>query len=84
MAANYRGGTASMAWGKYDKLPHSVKLALQEARIPWGPGWFYRQFESGKMSAPAIVKYIKKVDRAEAIKAARKAWGPDYPIELIR
>ena len=77
-------GSASSAIKKYDQLPHSVKAALQQARFSWGPAWFHRQFQSGRMSAKAMVKYIQKIDRAHAIKEARKVWGPYYPIELIR
>lgn len=77
-------GSASSALGKYDQLPRSVKAALQQARFCWGPAWFHRQFQSGKMSAKDMVKYIQKTDRKHAIKEARKVWGPDYPVELIR
>lgn len=81
--ANSKGSAAS-AIRKYDQLPRSVKKAIQEARFAWGAGWFHRQFESGRMSATELVKYIRKIDRELAIKQARKTWGPDYPVELIR
>ena len=79
---NSRGSAAS-AIRKFDQLPHSVKTALHEARFAWGAGWFYRQFQSGKMNSKDMVKYIHKIDREMAIKQARKIWGPDYPIECI-
>lgn len=81
--ANSKGSAAS-AIKKFDQLPRSVKAALHEARFSWGAGWFYRQFESGRMSAKDMVKYIHKIDREMAIKQARKTWGPDYPVDLIR
>ena len=81
--ANSKGSAAS-AIKKYDQLPGSVKAALQQARFSWGPTWFYRQFQSGRMSAKDMVKYIHKIDRKHAIKEARKVWGLDYPVELIR
>lgn len=80
--ANSRG-TVSSAIKKYDHLPHSVKVALQEARFAWGAGWFYKAFQNG-MKPKDMVKYIHKIDRQHAIKQARRTWGPDYPIELIR
>jgi hypothetical protein len=76
-------GSAASAIRKYDQLPRSVKAALQEARFAWGAGYFYRRFQAG-MKATDMVKYIRKIDRAEAIKQASKTWGPDYPIDLIR
>ena len=76
-------GTASSALKKYDQLPRSVKAALQEARFDWGPASFYRKFQGG-VRAKDLVKRIQKIDREAAIKEARKAWGPDYPIELLR
>lgn len=81
--ANHSGGTASPAWSKYDKLPHTLKVALQECRTPWAPGWVYERFQRGE-PVKKLVRYIAKLDRDTAIKRARKTWGPDYPIELIR
>jgi hypothetical protein len=79
--ANSKGSAAS-AIRKFDQLPRSVKQALHEARFSWGAGFFYRQFQSG-MKPKDMVKYIKKIDRAHAIKEARRVWGPDYPTDLI-
>jgi hypothetical protein len=76
-------GSAASAIKRFDELPRSVKQALHEARFAWGAGYFYRRFQSG-MKAKDMVKYIQKIDRELAIKQARKVWGPDYPIELIR
>lgn len=75
-------GSASPAINKYDKLPHSVKLALQNARFAWAAGWVYRYWQGG-MNAKDLVKHIEKVDRAEAIKQRKRIWGADYPIECI-
>lgn len=79
---NSSGGSAALAINKYDKLPHSVKLALQNAKIDWACGWVYRKWERG-MPAKKLVKYIEKIDRAEAVKKAKRTWGPDYPLEYI-
>lgn len=81
--ANHRGGTASPAWSKYDKLPHSLKVALQQCRTPWAPGWLYERFQRGE-PIKKLVAYVAKIDRERAIKDARKMWGPDYPVELIK
>lgn len=79
--ANSKGSAAS-AIGKYDRLPHSVKQALQEARFAWGAGYFCHKFEAG-MKAKDMVKYIHDLDRETAVKQARRVWGPDYPVETI-
>ena len=81
--ANHKGGTASPAWTKYDKLPHSLKVALQECKVPWAPGWLYERWNRGE-PVKELLKYIKKIDRERAIKEARKVWGPGYPLELIK
>ena len=81
--ANYRGGNASPAWSKYDQLPRTLKIALQECRIPWAPGWVYKRFQRGE-PVKQLARYIAKIDREHAIKNARKTWGPDYPVDLIR
>lgn len=81
--ANYKGGSASPAWSKYDKLPHSLKVALQECRTPWAPGWVHKRWECGE-PVKKLVQYIAKLDRDTARKQARKVWGPDYPLELIK
>jgi hypothetical protein len=41
-----------------------------------------RRFQSGKISAKELVKYIEKIDREQAAKERVRVWGKDYPTGL--
>jgi len=68
----------------YDRLPRSVRAALREARFDWATRFYLKSFERGHMSAAELVKHIQMIDRKQAVKEARRVWGKDYPVELIR
>ena len=67
--ASQRGGRYSYAskdkqWLAYERLPRSVRLALQEAAYSWAPYTIWRRWEGGHYStAQALVKDIQQWDR---------------------
>jgi hypothetical protein len=64
----------------YDRLPKSVRFAVQNARFDWALRWWLKKFEEGSMSADELVKRVHAADRELSAKERRKVWGPDYPI----
>lgn len=64
----------------YDQLPKSAREALANANFNWATGRMLKSFETNRMRAKELVKYIKKIDDELAAKERKKVWGPDYPV----
>jgi hypothetical protein len=72
----HRSGSVSRAskanqWQAYDRLPPSVRAALQNSTFDWAPYPIHRAFENGQRTAKETVRAIAKWDAAQ-IKRDRK------------
>jgi hypothetical protein len=76
MANHHKSGSVSRAskasqWAAYDRLPPSVRAALQNAAFDWAPYPIYRAFERGQRTAKETVRAIAQWD-ADQIRQDRK------------
>lgn len=67
----------------YDRLPRSVREALQNCIHDFAVGSWLKQFERGQIKAKDLVKKINEWDRKYALKHCDRVWGDGYPKELI-
>lgn len=63
----------------FDRLPRSVRLAVANANFDWALRGWLNDFNSGRVSAPSLVKRIQLADRTYAATTRRKVWGSHYP-----
>lgn len=78
---NSKGGYYSKrenTMAAYDRLPASVRSALQVAAFNWAPQPIRTMFERGRYSAPQIVKEIKKWDAKHIARDRKRVWGLDH------
>jgi uncharacterized protein DUF6525 len=78
--SNFSAGRASYAslenqMAAFDRLPRSVREALANAAFDWAAYPIRSRFESGRMSAKAIVQAIGQWDRKQIDKDRKKVWG---------
>jgi Family of unknown function (DUF6525) len=76
----FKSGSYSYAkketqWKAYDRLPPSVRAALQQAAFDWASYPVWRRFESGKVSSKELTKAIAKWDADQIKKDRKKVWG---------
>jgi hypothetical protein len=80
MANAHRSGSVSRAskasqWAAYDRLPPSVRAALQNAAFDWAPYPIHRAFERGLRTAKETVRAIGKWDAAQIRRDRKRIWG---------
>jgi hypothetical protein len=69
---SYSYASKDKQWAAFEKLPRTVRDALNEAARPWAPYTIWRRWEAGKYkSAAALVKEIQRWDRDAVKKASR-------------
>jgi hypothetical protein len=62
-------------WAAYDRLPPSVRAALQNAAFDWAAYPIHRDFERGVRTAKETVKAIREWDRKQITKDRKRVWG---------
>lgn len=77
--ANFKAGGSSHAsnenqWRAYDRLPPSIRKALQESAFDWAPYPIWRRFEAGENTAKEYVKKIAEWDRSQIKKDRKRVW----------
>lgn len=63
----------------YDRLPRSVRAAIQSANLDWACRGWLLQFERGQINAKDLVKRIELADANATERDRVKLWGKDYP-----
>ena len=66
----YSYASLESQWKAYERLPPSVRKALQEAAFDWAAYPIWRRFETGKVSSKELVKAIAQWD-ANQIKRSK-------------
>jgi hypothetical protein len=79
MANHHKSGSVSRAskanqWAAYDRLPPSVRAALQNAAFDWAPYPIHRAFENGQRTAKETVKAIASWDAAQIKEDRKRIW----------
>lgn len=77
--ANFSTGSASYASREnqmkaYDRLPRSVRSALQNASFDWAAYPIRRWFEGGRYTAKELVRLIQKWDADQIKKDRTRVW----------
>ena len=62
-------------WKAYERLPPSVRAALQQSTFDWASYPIWRWFEAGEYSAKELVERIAKWDAEQTAKDRKRVWG---------
>lgn len=64
----------------YDRLPRSVRKALQDANQDWACTSLLAEFNRGEISAPDLIARVKRWDAMDmSAKTMARRWGPKHP-----
>jgi Family of unknown function (DUF6525) len=75
-SGSYSYASEDSQWRAYERLPPSVRLALQEAAFDWAAYPIWRAFEAGRYkSAKELVRKIKEWDAKQIKKDRKRVWG---------
>ena len=61
-------------WLAYERLPPSVRAALQQAAFEWAPYPIWRWFEGGRYTAKELVRKIKQWDADQIKRDSKRVW----------
>jgi Family of unknown function (DUF6525) len=72
---SYSYASKDNQWKAYERLPPSVRRALQDAAFDWASYPIWRRWNAGKVSTPELVKAIAKWDADQIKRDRKRIWG---------
>lgn len=62
-------------WKAYERLPPSVRAALQQSAFDWASYPIWQRFERGEISSNNLVREIARWDAEQTAKDRKRVWG---------